>query len=298
MKVSELLEAGFTLADTHKPEDLMLTKEWKSLVENIKKYVNFTAKDSNFVVSQLKLISNSAYHLITKLPVSSGLNGEETIFVKMYGPKGLASPEYAEDNKKYNASTDKVLSYAKNIIKWNPDPDGAWVHFIKPGKRINEHTSFKQYRTLKTRNTDNMEKIVPKILKDLNDLNSDNEIQLKFPEKWGAFLQHIDSIVIHYKDKNLEKPIEDILAKYSSSFANRDNYKRSSIGVDSTTDTNGNRSHGSDSSIIGEKFAKNVQSNKDVFKTWFETQGDEKTSKKLYDMLRVLQEKSTHRNVP
>lgn len=276
----EFLLEKLELLDSGDISAILKTNAWKDVFDKIKQ---LTAKDTIETVD-INILTNNTYDVLTQVPEM------EHALVTLYGHDLSNSAEYKDHNNQYKALVSKIEAYVRQSDKWEVENTGSWCHFVRKGQRSTDTKTFKWYGTLKVREIESI-KIVSQIIYEIAKIKTDSEIQIKIPSSYGAFIKHVDSIVVHFHDVSLKSEIEAAASKIKPYLADRARLMRTDFG----TDDKAYGDKGSDSMIIAKKFAETFQKNHQVFKKYFNEKSEEEIQKILLTVLNKIMNSSSHR---
>lgn len=259
---------------------VLRTKAWNDVFLKVKQYA---AKDS-ISSGEQNVLMNATYDVLTQVPEM------EDALSKLYGDDLVGSAEYKQHNNEYKAIVAKIESYVKQSKDWKVENSGAWCHFVRAGERSESSKTDKWYATLKERDVDSI-KVVASIIYEIAKIQNAGEIQVKIPSSYGAFIKHVDSIVVHYHDPAVKTEIQKIAGKFRQHFADRARMLRTEFG----TDDKAHGDKGSDSMIVAKKFAETVNKNHKVFAKYFNEKDDAEISKILLSVLNQIAQNASHR---
>ena len=269
------------LLDSSDITDILKTKAWDQVFQKTKQIVSGNEPPRT---GDLNILTNSVYEVLTQVPEM------EEALVKLYGHDLASSSDYKDHNNQYKSLISKIENYVNQSKSWKTENTGAWCHFVKSGQRSDSTKTFKWYGTLKVREIDSI-KIVSNVIYEVAKIKTDAEIQIKIPANYGAFIKHIDSIVIHYHDESLKSEIEAIARKFQSYLADRTKLMRTDFG----TDDKAYGDKGSDSMIIAKKFSDTIVKNFELIKKYFNEKDEKDVNQILLSIVNKIMLNSTHR---
>lgn len=214
--------------------------------------------------------------------------------------KSLNTPEFNQWRVWYNNAKEALIKHLESQ-GWQSNANPAWLGFNAPNqnnqKTKQDGKTFKRYYTVELKDLGNFISNLPSLAKLLGQIQTNNTLSFKIPNSYGGAMTERDSLVVHFYDKQIDSQVNQMVLQYFKQIGVQPTDRKQKFqdtAPNSGVDIEG-KNGGSDTDILAQRFARNIDANKQVLIQMSKTNPNQ-FSQQLQTIWTTLNQQGNHRS--